>query len=297
MLGAAAVMGIAGLVERFGPRLAFHRWYGAMPGPEGAPFVVGTTGYRAGSFLYDPLITGFYFAGLVAWSAAIAVYRSRWRPLAVVGFGICVAGDIVTGTRTGFVGGGIGVFVALALSLRNPRIRFSLIGLGVVVAGSLWLFYAAAGSPTLVRPESDKGHQARLERDVELLSRRPFGYGLGTTDRFSYRANAGPGQLGPTESTYLSIALESGFHGLALYMTALFVTGMRLRKVRRKAREARDQAPAVLAAGAMGAMVAVVTAGLFLGVHELPIELVIWGPAALALAWPLKTSQPAEAWR
>jgi hypothetical protein len=62
---------------------------------------------------------------------------------------------------------------------------------------------------------------------------------------------------------------------------------MRVRAVRRAAIRARDQGPALVAAGAIGAMIAVSIAGLFIGVHELPIELVIWVPPGIALAWPI----------
>jgi hypothetical protein len=287
ILGSAFVMAVTGLIERLGPQLEFQRWYGTSPGLHGEPFLVGASGYRAGSFLYDPLLLGFYMAGLVAFAAAVQVYRSRWRPLAILCFASCITGVVVAATRTGLIGGGIGVFIALALSFRNPRIRFSVLGIGIIVAGSLWLFYTAAGSGLLVRPDSDKGHQKRLTRDVTLLTRQPFGYGMGTTDRFSLRPHAGPGQLGPTESSYLSIALETGAEGLVLYLSALFATGMRVRAVRRAAIRARDQGPALVAAGAIGAMIAVSIAGLFIGVHELPIELVIWVPPGIALAWPI----------
>jgi hypothetical protein len=47
-----------------------------------------------------------------------------------------------------------------------------------------------------------------------------------------------------------------------------------------------------LAAGAIGAVGAVLGAGLFLGVQELVVEVVIWVAAGIATAWRLA---PAEA--
>jgi hypothetical protein len=83
-----------------------------------------------------------------------------------------------------------------------------------------------------------------------------------------------------------------------LYLTALFVTFMRLRNARLRARLAGDDRAAALIAGAMGAMVGVALSGLFLGISELPVEFVLWGPPAIALAMPLvrgRTLEPAPA--
>ena len=296
MLSAAAVIGGAALIEQVGPRLAFHRWYGASAGPNGEPFVLPSGAYRSGSFIYDPLILGFYLAAAVPFAVAVATVRSWWRGAAAVAFVACAAGLVVTITRSGYIGGGIGLLVALSLAVRNPGIRASLIGMALVLVGVVSIYYIASNDQSLIRTESNVSHRQSLERDVELLEQRPLGYGLGTTDRFRFRPDA-EGQLGATESTYMARALEAGLQGFFLYLVALFSLLMRLRSARLRARRAGDRDGVALAAGAMGSLVAVSLAGLFLGVHELVVEIVLWGAPALALAWPLaeRTGIPVRA--
>jgi hypothetical protein len=61
---------------------------------------------------------------------------------------------------------------------------------------------------------------------------------------------------------------------------------MRLRSARLRARARSDGEHVALAAGAIGAIVALSLAGLFLGVQELVVELLLWGIPGIALAWP-----------
>lgn len=284
---AAAVMGGAAIYERFFAQYSFHEWYGAGIAESKAPFLVGENGYRAGSFIYDPLILGFYLAGSVGLTAAFAAFRSRWRAAALVAVAACGGGLIVAGTRSGFIGGSIALLVALLLAIRDPAIRLAVVGIAIVVGGSLALYFYAGGSQFLVRPESDTAHRESLDRDVDLLQAQPFGYGLGTTDRFSSQEGFGAGQLGFTENTYLATALESGMQGLVLYLVALFATAMRLRTVRRRALRAGDVAGTALAVGGLAAMAGIAVSGLFLGVHEQVVEAMLWGPAGIAVAWQI----------
>jgi hypothetical protein len=293
MLAAATIMGVAAVIERLGPRLDFQRWYGANPG-NGGTFLLTGGSYRAGSFVYDPLILGFYLAAATPFAVALAVVRRRWRAAVFLGVAACVGGLIVTLARSAYIGGGIGALVALSMSVRNPGIRLSLVGITIVIAGTVSLSYLAAGNATLVRPDSNVAHQNALERDYKLVLARPFGYGLGTTDRNRTRAGADAGQLGATESSYMAKALEGGVQGLMLYLVALFVTAMRVRSVRLRARRAGDRAGTALAAGAIGAILAVAIAGFFLGVHELVVEVLLWGAPGLALAWPIATERSAS---
>jgi len=285
VVAAAAVMGAAGMYEHFFARYDFHRWYGAGVGESRAPFLIQGGGYRSGSFVYDPFILGFFLAGSVPLTVALSVVRSRWRPAVLLAVAACGGGLLVAATRSGYVGGGLAVLVALLLAVRNPARRVSLVGLAVVILGSISLYYLAAGSDTLVRPESDTLHRERVSRAFAQLEARPFGYGLGTADHFSVQLAFSAGQLGYTENTYLSTALESGMQGLTLYLVAIFATVMRLRTVRRRAISARDQAGVALAAGAIAAMVGISVCELFIGVHELVIELALWAPPGIALAW------------
>lgn len=286
VIGAAAIIGAAAVIEWYGPRLNFHRWYGINPPPDGRPFILGT-GYRSGSFIYDPLVLGFYLAGTIPFAVAISAVRTRWRPVALLAAVTCIAGLIASLTRSGYVGGGVGLLIALALVIRNPGVRLSLIGMIVVISASLTGYYVAGGNEAFIRSESNELHRQTIEQAFNRLQAQPYGYGLGTTDRNRFREGTinDPGQLGPTESTYLARALEGGVQGLFLYLIALFVTGMRLRSARRRALDIGDRAGTAFAAGSIGAMIAVGLCGLFLGVLELPVEIILWVPAGIALAW------------
>lgn len=298
MIAAASVIGAAAVIEWFGPRLEFHAWYGAPPPATGEPFVLGTSLYRSGSFIFDPLILGFYLAAATPFAVTVAVVRTRWRAVALVCVAACTAGLIATLVRSAYIGAGLGILLGLALTVRNPGIRFSLVGLAIVISGSIAASYTAAGSEVLIRPESNAAHQRYLDRDVRLLVAKPFGYGLGTTDRYRYHSGTetDPGQLGATESSWLARALEGGVQGLALLFITLFTTAMRLRAVRGRAVRVGDHAGRALAAGALGSMLAVFLSGLFLGVHEIVVEILLWGLPGIALAWSIapKGDEPAS---
>ena len=59
---------------------------------------------------------------------------------------------------------------------------------------------------------------------------------------------------------------------------------MRLRAARVRALRAGDAGARALAAGAIGAMIGIVFAGIFLGVQELAVEVVLWGAPGIAVA-------------
>ncbi|MGH2725744.1 MAG: O-antigen ligase family protein [Actinomycetota bacterium] len=292
VIGAATIMGATAAFEWLGPRLDFQRWYGASPPPTGEPFVIGSN-YRAGSFIYDPLVLAFYLAGAVPFALAVGTIRTRWRSAALLATGLIAAGLIATITRSGYLGGGIGVITVLALAVRSAGIRTALIGITILLSSSAAFYYVTTGSEVFVRSESNEAHRERTVRAFNLAVERPYGYGLGTTDRNIFRAvGRDTGQIGATENSYLSRALEGGVQALALYLITLFVTGVRLRNARRGAMAAGDRVGVALAAGALGALIAVALCGLFLGVLELPVELILWTPAGIALAWA--SSSPTE---
>jgi hypothetical protein len=284
LIAAAAIIGGAAVIEWLGPRANFQSWYGPAPPASGEPFKLAGGGYRAGSFIYDPLIFAFYIAGATPFALAATFVRTRWRTAAVFGALACGAGVVVAFSRSGYLGGGFGVLAATAFAVRRPAIRLSLIGLIILISGATYLYYFTAGSESLNRSGSDRAHSAALKRDLDLVTARPFGYGLATTDRSNY-VTPGPGQLGYTESAYMATAIGGGLPGLILYLVVLFMTMMRVRTARRSAIRAGDRTGTVLAAGALGAMLAVMVAGLFVGIHELLIEVMLWGTPGLALAW------------
>jgi len=285
IVAAASVMGAAAIIEHFGPKDSFQTWYGA---PRGHLYIGATNTYRSASFLNDTLILGFYLAAGAPLAAAFSSLRSRLRPWAVVALVACAGGLFFTYTRSGYIGGGVGVLLVLLLTVKNPGIRLSLVGIIVVLAGAATYFYIHAGSETLVRSSSNASHTSALRRDLSLLYARPEGYGLGTTDRFASRPGVGRGAVGATESTYMAKALEGGVLGLVAYVLALFVTVMRLVRKYPAAVRARDRTGAAIVAGAIGTMTALILAGIFLGIQALVVEIILWATPGVALAWPLE---------
>lgn len=293
-VAAATIMGGAALYEHFGPHEGFLRWYGVDQNQ--VSYSASQHPYRSASFLIDFLILAFYLAESSAFTAAVASIRTRWRPLASVAFVACAGGLITTITRSGYVGGAFGVGVVLVMVVRNPRRRLALVGLTIVIVGGLSIHYVRNG--TLTRGEGDTAHKNALQRDVNFLTARPMGYGLGSTDRFRFvEGKTGPGQLGATESTYMARALEGGVQGLAVYLITLFVLLMRLRAKWVRAKRARDFEAASLASGGIGMIVAISLAGMFLGVLDRVVELQLWGVPALALTWPIAKARREEAGR
>jgi hypothetical protein len=290
LMAAATVMGAVAVFERLGPHEGLLRWYGVDAGQ--VAYSASASPYRSASFLIDTLILAFYLAATASFSAAVATMKTRWRPVAAFGFAACTGGLICTVTRSGYIGGAVGVVMVLLMVVRNPRVRLSLVSMTLLIAGALSLHYIANG--TLTRGEGDTAHKNALQRDMNLLVARPLGYGLGTTDRFRFKPGvARAGQIGKTENTYLARALEGGIQGLVLYLIALYVLLMRLRSARLRALMAGDVDGAALAAGAIGVIVAVALSGLFLGVLERVVEIVLWGAPALALTWPI-TARPSS---
>lgn len=284
LLGAATIMGATAVFERFGPHEGLLRWFGVTP--DQVAYSASQHPYRSASFLVDFLITAFYLAGTTSFAAGLAAARTRWRPVAFFSFAACAGGLICTVTRSGYIGGAVGVVVVLLMISRNPRIRLSLVCLTILIMAAFAQHYVANG--TLSRGEGDKAHQHALTRDVDLIVAKPFGYGLGTTDRFRFQQGGviTVGQLGATEDTYLARALEGGVQALVLYLVALAILIVRLRAAWRRSRDSGDSIGMSLAAGAIGTIVAIALAGLFLGVLERVIEIVLWGVPAIAISWP-----------
>jgi len=284
MLTTASIMGIAAVIEKLGPHAGFQTWYGATKPPLNSSFYSGPNSYRSGSFLGSPLILAFYLAGATPFAVAAFGALRRWRVPAALAVGACGGGLVATLTRSGLIGGTIGVLVVVTLAVRNRRIRAAALGVIVVALASVVSYYLAGGSESLIRTSSNSSHRASISRDLLEIEARPwYGYGLGTTDALQQRFKL-PGAPGATESVYLARALEGGIPALLLYMVTLYVTGMRVRATRRKALRSRDTEGAVLAAGALGAMIAIAVAGLFLGIQELVVEVMLWVPAGIALA-------------
>jgi hypothetical protein len=287
ILAAATIIGGAAVFERFGPRDKFLTWYGAVePTRVNGSFFIGKS-YRPGSFIDSPLVLAFYLAGAMPFAAAIAAVRTRWRLLALIAFAACGLGLLVTVTRSGYIGGGVGLILVLALAIRNPGVRVSLLGIVLVASSGLAVTYAARNSQIFLRPGGTEGHRKALQQDIKLVLKKPLGYGLARTDAIAQRFKAQGIKGGPivTESTILAKAIEGGIPGLILYLSAIFLLLFRLRASRIRALDRDDHAAVAIAAGGMGAVVGVFLSGMFLGVSELVVEVILWGCAGIALAF------------
>ena len=86
-------------------------------------------------------------------------------------------------------------------------------------------------------------------------------------------------------------ALEGGVPMLVLYLVTVYAMILRLRSARARARRAGDTVASSLTAGAIGAVIAIALSGIFLGVLERPVELVLWAAPAIALSWPVEPTQ------
>lgn len=120
------------------------------------------------------------------------------------------------------------------LSLGNLRKGWFVKGIGLFFAFLLAWFVAIRSFfdtffwNILLRPSSSQGHWERWKDGVEYMIRNPFGLGLGDAGPASARfAHAGETGFLP-ESWYLQVGLESGFLGLALFLTILILLGKAL---------------------------------------------------------------------
>jgi len=284
----ASIIGFTALIERLGPRAALYAWYGTKP----SRAFVHATGYRTGSFLNNPLVLGFYLAVATPFAVGLAAAVSRrWRPVAAIGAIGCGVGLVLTVTRTAYIGGGLGVLIALALCGGNRRIRGCLVGILLTSAGGLVGQQFANHNTTFLRSAENSDKLIRVWRDALLVVFRPQGFGLGTTDFVSYRFRGSGFRLGATESTYMAKALEGGILGLFAYVFALFATAMRLRATRLAALARGDRPGVALAAGAIGSIVGIAGANLFLGVSDISIEYALWAAAGIGIAWGLASER------
>jgi hypothetical protein len=229
------------------------------------------------------LILGFYLAATVPFvSALVTVARGRLRIWTFCAALVCLFGLIVTYTRSGYLGAALGAVVALALAIRNPRIRMSVIGIVLIVGGSLLVNAIHHGNQTLVRSGETQSKKDALGRDFDIIVARPLGYGLGTIDAVAQRFQLKGGNA--SESTLFAKGIEGGVLILFLYPTTLFVMSVAVLRARARSLRLGRRTDAALAAGAVGVILAIAAADLFLGVQELAVEIALWGAIGLTLA-------------
>jgi len=297
MLAAAGIMAVVALIEQAGPKAAFDPWFGGLaPLPNSSFFLNGGSIYRSGAFFASPLQLAFYGAAAAALATGVAIgTRGAARVLATLVAILSTAAVVVSFTRSGYIGGGVGVMLVLLLGVRRVPLRLALMGTVATVAVAAVTFSVASGDEHLSHSGEGSSHVDILRADLNLFAFQPLGYGLGSVDAIAQRFDRNSGFA--TESTLLATGMQGGIEELVAYLVVLFWTAMRVRTARRAAMAAGDWEAAGICAGALGAQWAVFLAGLFLGVQALPVELVLWGAPAIALAFTgsrvsSKVSQP-----
>lgn len=162
-------------------------------------------------------ITTFGLSAFFTRSVGLKIYFAIITLLAIYGMGI-------SGTRAAITIplGGLGLFILLSRNWKTGII-------GLVALLSLFFFFSFTNigdgnqyirkMRSAFRPSADASYQLRIlnrERMKELMSYKPFGYGIGLSkgDRF-YPKERMPY---PPDSWLISVWVETGIIGLTLYL-------------------------------------------------------------------------------
>ncbi|HVT66067.1 MAG TPA: O-antigen ligase family protein [Mycobacteriales bacterium] len=247
---------------------------------------IGNTTYvRGGSLFNDPLVFGFFM--VIPFGIALERVAAR-RPslLAVAAAAGGLIGILLSITRGAVLASAFVVLFAMAFGIsRVSPSRLRLV-LTVFLAGVVLLPMAGSSSllvrmETIFNPSKDTGTQNHVSRTyqgyVDLVS-HPFGYGLGTNTTTATLYNGDTVVI--TENSYLETGDELGLPALVFYFGALMVLLAKLRQRSKRAGEGAGLAGAAWMTGwglTLGAMVLETW-------YELPVALVFWTIAGLALA-------------
>ena len=282
-LAAAVVLASMGVWEQT-IKFALPQWFGVTPNVIDEPSFVTGANYRSGSLFADPLLFGIFMGCVVPLAfAAVVIAPRRIRLGAVAVAVMCVVGLVVSYTRSGYLGAGLGMMAFILAVFRNSRVRLATLGIFLVVAGGAAGIAALAGDERILHSGGQQAHIDIFNRSLDVISSNPLGVGLGTTDNLGRRF-AVPGSGVDTESAYLARGIEQGVAGLLIFIAVLMLLFFRVLAALRRARRAGDTAIAALAAGALASVVAVAVSGLFIPVRDLAIYTVVWGFAGLVVA-------------
>lgn len=289
LVAGAVLVALAAVYEHFGPKDGLITWYGAPKPAPGSSFYGASGHYRSGSFLDSPLTLGVYLAVVAPIAVGIGFAFRRWQPAGLAVAGICVAGIIMSGTRSGYIGAGVGLAVVLGLAVTKRSLRVSLVGIFVILAA--FAYFNNQDNPQLKRTGENKSKRGAIVSTYNYIAANPLGAGLGTIDAVGQRfANDTGGSRISSESTILAKGYEGGVAALFLYPATMLLLIFYLLHVRRRAAAADDRITVGLSAGTIGAVGAVLGAGLFIGVQELLIEVALWTAAACAALWGFRSA-------
>lgn len=252
----------------------------------------GNTSYvRAGSLFADTLQFGFF----MVIPLGIALERIAARRQTYIGMAGAAAGlmGVMFSLTRGAVLGAM-VSVALALVFGVSRVAPNRLRLVLaVLLGAALLLPFAKGSALVTRMESvfnpshDQSdtqlHVTRSKAGYAALRQQPLGRGLGAN--LSTSLVYGGDISISTENSYLSTGNEIGFAGALLLLGSLGALLIKLRARSRLPGEAGG-----LAGGAWLAGCGLTIGAFFLPTwYELPVSLVFWSAAGLALADVVET--------
>jgi len=195
-------------------------------------YILGT--FRKFSFLAGPTEFGILMAACALLFIIIGVYEKKpWYKYSLfAGSLIMILGMSYSGTRTAnaMIVGGAALFILLTFHKKATKI-FAFFA----VMGFLFIMYAPIyNNLTILRFRSSFESSEDASYNVRELNRasvqpyiysHPFGGGLSTTGEVGKKFNPGHALAGfPTDSGYLSKALETGWIGLLLSCILYFLT-------------------------------------------------------------------------
>jgi hypothetical protein len=250
------------------------------------PGSIGNTTYtRVGSLINDPLALGFFMT--VPFAVALErVGAHRMVKMASVVAGISAATVLLTITRGAIVS--LGVIAILGACVGISRVSTERLRVVLVMIAAIAVLLPVAGQSAFVaRMEGiftsshDEDTQLHITRPLEAareLANHPLGRGLGTNNSTGSRFDTGTSAA--SENSYLQTGMELGMPSMALFIAALIMTLIQLRR-----RSKEDSDASGLAGGVWLAGCGLAVGGLVLEVwYQLAVTLIFWATAAVALS-------------
>lgn len=268
-LAALSVAAARGVPRDAGPvvlrALAFGALWSAVLGlagyvawMEGFPTTLVSTGRLCSTMPGDPNI----YCSLLAVGLLVTATDAHWSAVArAAGVGVLVTALVLTGSRSGVVGAGLGLAVTLLVRSRDPwltgaRTLYALVAVGLV--GTVAFLSAPGGMAGdfiyehASRTWTVDNRFALYTRALEQFAEHPLlGLGIGGFNELNTWSMEGPGGHLPVHNTYLWALVDLGIAGGSL------MAGIVVAAIWRCARAAgRPPAPegAAQVAGALAAM-------------------------------------------
>lgn len=223
-----------------------YKWLGLAEhsaGQLGAAVVENNAGryLRAyGTFPHPNILGGFLALALVGFTAAIcrAKVRLAWWQLVVAAF--IFQGLILTFSRSAWIGAAVGIVYFVLANLANKSTLkkiFAIILVAIAVTAVNYFSMPDLLSQRIIGGErleamSIAQRQSQINESVDIISRDPFGAGLGGyTVELQRLYPSEPGYFyQPVHNIYLLILAELGYVGFILF--ALFIITVLIRRQR-----------------------------------------------------------------